>query len=135
MALLDVSVAPIHPHYCNRPFIASVKSGIPSLLFARDDVTLIATYENASVITLTSIECPSSKDSVRVATTAPVLAIREAVGVGINYYFMQFDKIEGVALAKITPMRGVEGMSIISTSISRGIGGLVRVMMCSGRRL
>ncbi|RHW67231.1 nucleoporin 48 [Trypanosoma brucei equiperdum] len=110
----------------------SVEGATQDVLFADDDSFAIRLVCGTSVLVL--LQFPSCTANV-VPTAAPVLGVTKARGLGPNYFFLHCHHVEGVFVAHINPFVGVHVIGLISTGIHRGVGGAVRCVASSDRRL
>nr|CCC95057.1 conserved hypothetical protein [Trypanosoma congolense IL3000] len=110
----------------------SVEGATQDVLFAHDDSFAVRMVCGASVVIL--LQFPSCARTT-VPTAAPVLSMARAQGVGPNHFFLHCAGVEGVFVAHVNPFVGVHVISLISTGIHRGVGGAVRCIASSGKRL
>ncbi|KEG06144.1 putative U4/U6 small nuclear ribonuclear protein [Trypanosoma grayi] len=113
----------------------SVEGATEDVLFADDDTFAVRLVCGASSVVLLAF--PSCSATV-VPTSAPVLKMAKARALGPNHFFLQCARVEGVFVAHVNPFAGVQILALISTGISGisgGVGGAVRRIACSGRRL
>ncbi|CCW66851.1 unnamed protein product [Phytomonas sp. Hart1] len=134
LKVLDTSYGPHEASSSVCYYIPSIDGGVESLIFADDDSYIISSVCEAPILCITNVR-KSAFGTSWVSTPAPVNDIAKATGIGINYYFLCSHTMEGVLLAKVNTFVGIEVVSVISTSLSRNVGGNVRVMACSKRRL
>lgn len=151
LSLVDVTVAPYEEHR-NIKWTPSLDGGTEGLQFAPtgDEFLLSLTCGHASV-TVTPLRLPGSTSdggdmvsvvstSKRIATPFHVLVARPATGLmsggDAYYYFLQLGGMEGLVLARLELAKSsLHIVSLISTRVERGLGGLVRTFACSKRRL
>ncbi|RNF20329.1 putative U4/U6 small nuclear ribonuclear protein [Trypanosoma conorhini] len=110
----------------------SVEGATEDVLFADDDTFAVKLVCGTSAVVL--IAFPSCVEAV-VPTAAPVLAMAKARALGPNHFFLHCAQVEGVAVAHVNPFVGVQVLALVSTGVAGGVGGGVRRMACSGRRL
>ncbi|KAF8292955.1 Nucleoporin NUP48 [Trypanosoma cruzi] len=110
----------------------SVEGATEDVLFADDDTFAVKLVCGTSVVVM--IAFPSCVESV-VPTAAAVLKMTKAQALGPNHFFLQCAHVEGVVVAHANPFIGVQVIALVSTGIAGGIGGNVRRMACSDRRL
>lgn len=156
LSLVDVTAPPCDEHRRIK-WTPSLDGGSEGVQFAAmtDAFVLSLTCGHASV-TVTPMRLPGSgrvgsavdedggvcvvSSSKRIATPFPVVAAKPAMGVmngeDIYYYFLQLWGMEGLVLARLElSQTSLHVVSLISTRVERGIGGLVRTFACSKRRL
>ncbi|RNF07221.1 putative U4/U6 small nuclear ribonuclear protein [Trypanosoma rangeli] len=110
----------------------SVEGATEDVLFADDDTFAVKLVCGACAVVM--IAFPSCVETV-VPTAAPVLRMAKARALGPNHFFLHCARLEGVAVAHVNPFVGVQVIALVSTGVAGGIGGGVRRMACSGRRL
>lgn len=134
MHLLDASHGPQDPQSTVTTITPSVEGGIRDVVFADDDTYILSTVSTAASVCLIRMST-TNYSTVTVATPGPVEGITKAPGIGVNYYFMYTKGLEGVVLARGNAHVGLEIISLISTGLCRGVGGAVRGITASKRRL
>ncbi|CCW61908.1 unnamed protein product [Phytomonas sp. EM1] len=134
LRVLDTSYGPQEANSCVCNIVPSIDGGVESLVFATDDSSIISSVCEAPILCVTNVR-RSAFGTAWIYTPAPVNEIAKATGIGINYYFLCSRSMEGVLLAKVNAFVGIEVVSVISTSLCRSVGGNVRAMTCSKRRL
>ncbi|ORC86190.1 putative U4/U6 small nuclear ribonuclear protein [Trypanosoma theileri] len=110
----------------------SAEGGTEDVLFADDDTFAVRLVCGAARIVLLSF--PSCA-STTVATPAPVLSMAPARVFGPHHFVLNCARVEGVIVAHVNPFVGVAVVALISTGVHRGVGGSVRSVACSGRRM
>lgn len=143
LSLLDVSVPPcVAPNGGAVTLTTTTEGGTEKVYFADEDRYLLSlTCGHPSIyVTLLSLLKGSATQeatrSIRIGTPFPVLDAHPASGVGPDHYFLNVSRIEGLVLARVDLKdKSLSVVATISTSVDRGIGGLVRCYTCSKRRL
>ncbi|KAH9600132.1 hypothetical protein LSM04_003427 [Trypanosoma melophagium] len=110
----------------------SAEGGTEDIFFADDDTFAVRLVCGASRIVLLSF--PSCAPTT-VATPAPVLAMAPARVFGPHHFVLHCARLEGVMIAHVNPFVGVAVVALVSTGVHRGVGGSVRTLVCSGRRV
>ncbi|KPI87197.1 hypothetical protein ABL78_3713 [Leptomonas seymouri] len=142
--LLNVRQPPFSSLACVAVVVPSVDGGIHEVVFDDDDFFMICAICEHPSLALIRCAAPSSTPSSTAAAVhqstvvqvpAPVHCIARASGLGLSLFFLSTKGLEGVLLARINPVIGVEVVAMISTGLYRGVGGCVTRFTCSRRRL
>lgn len=132
--ILDVSCGPQDKASLLCSLVPSVEGGCEQALFSDDDTFILSAVAGAPYLSFVRTgRFPFT--STTVATPGPVLKIARATGVGPNYFFLYTRGLEGVLLARVSAELGVQVVSLVSTAICRGVGGAVRCVAASKRRV
>lgn len=132
--VLDVSYGPQEAASALCRLVPSVEGGSELVVFSDDDSFVFSAVAGAPYMSFIRVN-PFPYTSTTVAVPAPVLQMVEASGIGPNYYFLYTSGLEGVIVARVNGFIGVEVVSLVSTGICRGVGGTVRCIAASKRRL
>lgn len=135
--ILDVRQSPHLPTATFGCIQASIDGGVEQVLFSIDDSFLLSAISDHASLVMTDLSKSGYQTTV-VPTPAPVQQLIEASGfssASSSFYFVSFKRVEGLLLIRISPSIGIEVISTISTGIFRGVGGFVRQIACSRRRL
>ncbi|KPA76546.1 hypothetical protein ABB37_07837 [Leptomonas pyrrhocoris] len=142
--LLNVRQPPFSPLACAAVVVPSVDGGLYEVLFDDDDLFMICVvceHPSLALVRCAALSSTASAASAGVLQTtvvpipAPVHCMARASGLGPSLFFLATKGLEGVLLARINPVIGVEVVAMISTGLYRGVGGRVTRVACSRRRL
>lgn len=142
LSLLDISVPPCAaPNGAAVTLTTTTEGGTERVSFADEDryiLSLTCGHPSLYVTPLSLQQGAQQVDgrSIRIGTPFPVLDAQPASGVGPDHYFLNVARIEGLVLARVDLKdKCLAVLATISTSVERGIGGVVRCFTCSKRRL
>eukprot|EP00796_Vickermania_ingenoplastis_P004326 gene4326-3140_t len=137
LSLVDVAVPPCESA-CSVAMPSTLEGGSEQAIFADDDsyvLSLTCGHPSLSLIPV-HLSAPHKMKAVRISTPFPVLTAQRAAGVGLHFYFMQVSRVEGLVLCSIDAKAfELRVVAVISTTLVRGVGGLVRCFASSRRRL